>query len=155
MKKIISATVVIWAILSFQSCGKEELDYTIPRERVSFQVNLNSLDNILNSVGGYQTYTKPRLSNEYVGYAGLLVYSYSIDMDGVPLLVAYDLCCPYEDQRSVTVSPNAEGKAVCAKCKSVYDMNTGRPLSGPSQERLQPYYVNRQNPYNGVFTVQN
>ena len=159
MKKLIGATVLIWAILSFQSCGKEEIKYTIPQTRVYLRVNLNAIDNALNSVLGYKTYTEADRPNygsaAYFGYAGLLLFTYSMDEYALPQINAFDLCCPNEGQRSIMVAPNSEGKATCSTCKSVYDLTTGRPISGPSEKRLQSYSIIRSSPYNGVFTVQN
>jgi Ferredoxin subunits of nitrite reductase and ring-hydroxylating dioxygenases len=152
MKKIISILSIIFL---FSACGKEELDYTIPRSNVNFRVNLQAADNVLNGVLGYATFTKPRLAGEYIGFAGLLVFTYGIDENGLPALNAFDLCCPHEGRQNIRVTPGNDGKATCSQCKSVYDLNTGRALSGPSTKHLQAYYIGAEHPYMGVFVIRN
>lgn len=140
----------------FSSCGKEELKYTIPRSPVNFTVNLQGQDNKLNNLFESLYFNKPRLSGEYVGYAGLLVFTYGLDNDGLPALAAFDACCPNEGTRDAVVVADSEAKAICNKCKSVYDLTTGgRPVSGPSTERLQSYPIAKEYPYHGVFRIRN
>ena len=139
------------------SCGDNDFKYTVPRAPVDFKVQLNGADNALNSFWGHKRYDKEGNYgyNQYVGYSGLLVFCYGFDESGFPELNAFDLCCPYEDLVSVRVVANNEGKATCTGCKSVYDLTSGFPDSGPSKERLQMYPVTRQLPYSGVYYIHN
>lgn len=140
----------------FSSCGKEELKYTIPRSPVNFTVNLQGQDHVLNNFYATKYFDSYRLDREQVGYAGLLVFNYGSDSDGLPALAAFDACCPNEGTRDAIVIANSEGKAICNKCKSVYDLTIGgRPVSGPSTERLQSYPIAKEYPYHGVFRIRN
>ncbi|NDW18402.1 hypothetical protein D0T53_05655 [Dysgonomonas sp. 216] len=135
--------VILFLSTLLFSCGEEELDYTIPRARVYFRVELSGRDNALKNQGHYEVFTEGRGDGEYiyVGYSGLIIFNHGLD-DDYPL-AAYDRCCPNEDSKTITVTPNTQGKAVCNKCKSEFSLYTGQCLSGPAKERLQSYRVRR------------
>ncbi len=134
-----------WLLL-IAGCGREEAEYVIPASPVNFKVDVNNADNSLKTPGNILTYTSPRLGGEYVGYSGLLVFSGLIQENGV-VLYAFDLCCPYEKDKSVVVHPSVEdGTATCSECNSVFDLRTGigNRTSGPSSTGLQQYKVSRE-----------
>lgn len=71
-----------------------------------------------------------------IGFSGVLVYT---DFDGK--YCAFDLCCPYEAQRDIKITPNENGEAVCQKCGSVFSIayGIGNPVSGPAKQPLKRY----------------
>ena len=143
-------------ILGFLSCGKEEADNIIPSSPVNFMVNVRIQDTELTSSMKSKVFTQPRLSGEYVGYSGLLVVcSGDILAGGIYQLHAYDLCCTYEKQRSIKVEPEADGKAKCPKCGTLYNTfeGVGNPVSGPGTNNLQRYNVQPSGSEVGVFRI--
>lgn len=101
----------------------------------------SQLSNITPNHSFVKTYSTPRgIANQYYGYSGVLVIN-----RGSSGFNAYDLCCPNESSRSARVVPTKDYKAVCPRCNSTYDLDSGGvPLSGPAKEkkvRLQPYTV--------------
>ncbi|WP_165041889.1 hypothetical protein [Dysgonomonas sp. ZJ709] len=153
--KILFRTFIICVCITFLACGKEELKQTVPWAPVFFKVNLNNLDTELTALGGYKTFTKARLADEQVGFSGLLIVRNLInESDGTPILLAYDLCCPNDRMKEVRVSPQANGKAKCNKCGSVFNLYSGgNPESGPSESGLQRYQAIPERPYNGIFRI--
>lgn len=85
------------------------------------------------------------------GFGGVLLVC---DVNGNP--VAYDLSCPVECKRDVTVAVDTEALvAKCDKCQSTYDVFTlgGHPLSGPAASNgygLRRYHVG---PSNGEYML--
>ena len=155
MTNYIKIIAFLLVIFSFISCGDEEQNNPSGM-RVNFRLELNGRDDKLKNLYSYEVYTSPRIDGEYVGVSGLLVFNYGIDNDFSPLLFAYDLCCPHEDNPMTKVTPNAQMKAVCGKCKSEYDLiNAGIVISGPSKRRLWSYPVSKEYPYNGIFHIRN
>lgn len=71
-----------------------------------------------------------------IGFSGVLVYT---DFEGK--YCAFDLCCPYEAQRDIKITPNENGEAVCEKCGSVFSIayGIGNPVSGPAKQPLKRY----------------
>lgn len=160
IKYILTAGVL--CLLS--ACGKEEPKYTIPAKPVEFKFNTVSVDHNLANIGsiniyiktadksaydkqlsgvkGVQTFAAPRLSNEYIGYSGLLVINTGSTLNPTPF-AAFDLCCPYESMEGVRVIPTNDGTAKCPKCGSVYDIifGTGQVREGVSTKNLQSYYI--------------
>ncbi|MFR9166836.1 MAG: hypothetical protein ACLVKO_11690 [Dysgonomonas sp.] len=148
--------IIVFLLILFTACGEEEINNPSVA-RVYFKVDLSAIDNELNNIYSYKTFTKPRNAAEFVGLGGLLVYNSEFDDNGRPVLKAYDLCCPYEKNPLSTIVPNNERKAICKDCKSVYDLqNGGFKLSGPgSTNRLWSYNLAAEYPYNGIFIVRN
>ncbi|MFV0420283.1 MAG: hypothetical protein ACK5KT_16345 [Dysgonomonas sp.] len=133
--------IVILALLSFFSCGKEEELNVIPVYPVNFKINLNSTDAILRSPGSYKEYLKPVLATQSVGYGGLIIVN-SIYATNVPDLFAFDLSCPNEGLANIRVKGANDGTATCEKCGRVYDlMANGRLKGGSSELHLQRYRV--------------
>ncbi|MBD8389409.1 hypothetical protein [Dysgonomonas sp. BGC7] len=138
--------ILIILLIIFLSCGEEEVKDIIPGYP-NFKIDLNNLDAELRSPGSIKVYTKPRLSNESVGYSGLIVVSNIIQESGGVSLSAFDLCCPNEKMRDIIVSPSiSDGTATCSKCKSVFDLYSGlgNVKSGPSKTGLQKYNVGKE-----------
>lgn len=146
MKALYKILVLVVCLSLAVACGKEEPDYVIPASLVNFKVDVNNADNSLKTPGNIKSFTAARLAGEYVGYSGLLVFSSLVQEKGVGLY-AFDLCCPYEKDKNVTVQPSIEdGTATCSKCKSVFDLRTGigNKISGPSTTGLQQYKVSKE-----------
>lgn len=64
------------------------------------------------------------------GFGGILLVA---DVNGVPC--AYDLSCPVECRRDVTVAVDTHDMVVrCSKCQSTFDVFSlgGHPLTGPA-----------------------
>ncbi|NLX66623.1 MAG: Rieske 2Fe-2S domain-containing protein [Bacteroidales bacterium] len=134
-------------LLMALSCGEEESRQTVPYAPVNFRVDPNGVDYILRNNLSYKIFTEneAHTTTDRFGYAGVLVVT---DANGA--LYAFDLCCPHEENRNVTVSPEYEGngyggKVKCSACGSVYVtmFGLGNVESGPSAESLQRYNVIR------------
>lgn len=146
------------AILTFCSCGEEDPLYTVPRSAVYFVLNTSVQDKELSGGGGTKTFTTGRLATDRMGFGGLLVVNSGMLSDGgLPILYAYDLACPKEDKRNITVKPDKSGvSATCPSCKSEFSiiLGTGHVMSGPSTEPLQRYRISATNAY-GEYRVIN
>ena len=150
MKKIVS--ILCFILLGF-SCSDETPRFTVPFAPVNFRVDVGGLDHQLNGALSYKVFTENdvRTQLDRLGYGGLLL----VRDHQASALFAYDLSCPYEDQRNITLTPSDDGKAVCKTCGSVFVTmyGLGSVEAGPSQEPLQRYSVIPQS--NGVFIVRN
>ncbi|HBT84419.1 MAG TPA: hypothetical protein DEB12_00730 [Porphyromonadaceae bacterium] len=155
MKRCLLLTILF---ILFLSCEDNTPRLTIPYAPVNFTVDLNSYDYSLRESLSFKIFTETerRFDSDRFGYAGLLVVA---DVTG-STIYAYDLCCPYEDNRNIKVEPTGDGKAICYECKSVFDimrghsgLGFGTPVSGPSEEPLQSYLVYSSRP--GVYEVVN
>lgn len=139
MKKICISLVLF--IVAATSCVDETAPLTVPYALVSFRIDLNGSEYHLKTPLSFMTFTEEdrNLTSDRFGFAGLLVVS---DATG-NAIYAYDLCCPYEDNKTVKVVPGYTGKAVCPNCGSVYITmyGLGSVESGPSMESLQRYSV--------------
>ncbi|GAB6010483.1 hypothetical protein [Viscerimonas tarda] len=143
MNRIMKTGILIpvFSLLLF-SCENEERNPS--GSYVNFRVNLNGVDNRLAIYHHSETYRIPRNCGEAVGLAGLLIFNSGFDFNASPELRAYDLACPYESSSTVRVVPNKDGQAICEKCQSVYDLQSGGVrLSGPESpvKRLYNYAV--------------
>lgn len=160
--RLICCLVIMLAgLFCFTGCTDETDEFTIPFAPVNFTIDLRSYDHILNNALSYKIFTEKdrRVDSDRFGYAGLLVVT---DATGNGIY-AYDLCCPYEDDKHIRVEPRDDGKAKCPECGSVFVTmygNTsgdimsgfGTPERGPATEALQSYRVMRQN---GVYRITN
>ena len=144
--KIVRVNIICFLLLLF-SCTQEAPRYTVPVAPVHLRVDLHGYDFVLQNALSYKIYTEKerRFDDERFGFAGILVVS---DVAG-ETLYAYDLCCPYEDRREVTVDPEYEGsgryngRVKCPVCGTVFVtmFGQGSVASGPSKEPLQRYSV--------------
>lgn len=132
---------LLWVpvILLVFSCSKDDRP-DIPYVRVYFSVDLQFKDKELTVPLAAKVFTIPRNSEESVGYSGLLVV-YGIDGE----YYVYDLCCPYDAQKNIRVTPANAGRAECLHCTSEFDISYGGgyPVSGPSKHTLVRYNVMR------------
>lgn len=133
------------------SCSDDTIGSTIPFAPVNFTIDLDGFDNILKNPLSYKIFTEDdrRYNSDRFGYAGFFVVS---DAAGAALY-AYDLCCPYEGSREVKVVPDAEGRAICPQCGSIYItmygsnfpnygmIGLGSLEEGPGKEPLQSYPI--------------
>lgn len=90
------------------------------------------------SMGGATDVISQYIYEEYLGYAGIVVFrSFSGN------IVAFDLCCPNELKRDVRVEPNMAGSAICPVCKTQYDIGfgSGYVTEGQSKFPLKQYTV--------------
>lgn len=138
-------------LLSVVSCIDEASRFTVPYSRVFFQIDVNGLDSDL-TFFGHKTFTQGRTVGEQTGYGGLLVFRTTESN-----IFAYDLCCPYEDNREIKVKPTDNGKAVCPECGSVFVTmyGLGTAESGPADESLQRYTVRKNSNREGAFVITN
>lgn len=144
--------------MCFVSCGEEENPQTIPYAPCNFVINLTGTHSDINgsyTIGAFvkdksgfeklltnasvvKVYGFSNLAAERYGYAGVLVLNKGSE------LLAFDLCCPNEDNPNIRVLPNDSYRAKCQKCKSEFDLVSGGfPISGPAKEKLQQYRISR------------
>ena len=90
----------------------------------------------------YRIFEKPKLANERVGYAGIVVFC---DFDNA--YHAYDLCCPNEVKQNIKIVPNDMGEATCEECGETYDLTfgMGTPTKGISKAALKRYNTHIRN----------
>lgn len=135
------------------SCADEAPRFTIPSAPVNFRIDVNGHDHILKNPLMYKTFTEQDRRSEYdrVGFSGLLAVS---DATATGIFV-YDLCCPHEAEKHITITPASNGKAICKTCGSTFITiyGQGTPESGPAKKPLQRYHVISQSA--GVFVVRN
>lgn len=133
--------VLLLLLLLCTACVDEAEEFTIPIAPVNFEMHLASFDVELRNALAYKIFTEEarRRDTDRFGYAGLLVVA---DMTG-NTLYAYDLCCPYEDNKSISVVPGGNGKAECPSCGSVFVTmhGQGNVVKGPARQPLQRYRV--------------
>jgi nitrite reductase/ring-hydroxylating ferredoxin subunit len=147
MRNSIFSILLIYIVFS---C-KEEIYSTIPTAPVSYKLNLNlyEADARLNAgVGAYLCITQRRLETDRLGFGGLLVVN-GIGTEVVNIY-AYDLACPNEAVRNVSVIPEKTSEtgipaaitAKCPKCGAVFNIidGYGTPQSG-SKYYLRAYRV--------------
>ncbi len=133
--------VLLLLLLLFVACVDEAGEFTIPIAPVNFEIHLVSYDVELRNALAYKIFTEEarRRDTDRFGYAGLLVVT---DAAGSTLF-AYDLCCPYEDNKNIKVVPVGDGKAECPSCGSVFVTmyGQGSVAQGPARQSLQRYRV--------------
>ncbi len=116
------------------ACGKDEYS-DIPNAYVNLTLDLTFEDRELNAMMAHKIYTKENVNTsqrEAVGFGGVVVY-HSSYTQGV--FHAYDIACPHESKQNITINIEPySGTGMCPVCKSVYDLETGSPISGPSSE---------------------
>ncbi len=141
----------LFTLILLSSCAKEESPFTIPYAKVNFEIDIRGIDSDLRPFT-YKIFTRGRSVNEFVGYGGLLIF-----MSAEGKIFAYDLCCPYEDDKSILVEPQSNGKAICKTCESSFItmFGLGTPEGGPSKESLQKYQVLPSSQRPGVYFITN
>lgn len=136
---------LIISTLSIISSGCHKKNDIIPDVVVDFNIDILDPRFVqLNAIGGSIT-VNTSTNNER--YAGGYMGSGIIITKGPDDFYAYDRTCPHDyalDQSVVPVNidPNGFAKAVCPKCKTVYELiSFGTPSSGASRYPLKNYKV--------------
>lgn len=126
MRLNISAILMITFVLI--SCKSDMPRTNVPDATVNFRLQLNSYDDILNNSFAYKIFTEEsrRASTDRFGYSGLMV----VTGRSVNEIYAYDLCCPYEGNRNVKLTPRTDGKAECKECGSLFITIYGNAIPG-------------------------
>ncbi len=109
----------------------------IPDYPVALELDINLTDTELNPMFGSKTFTTKRVTRDYLGYGGILVFH------GADAFYAYDMACPYEIKSTIKVAVYNTIQAKCPKCGSTFNISdgTGSPYSGPAKEN--GYYLRR------------
>jgi hypothetical protein len=143
--------ILVFLLFFFLSCEKEEQRQTVPFAPVHFRIDVGGFDHSLKNPLAYKIFTQARVETDRVGYGGLLIVS-SIDGNQI---FAYDLACPVESNRNITITPTKNGTAVCTTCGSefVTMYGLGTVKSGAARKPLQRYSVQQQDL--GVFLIRN
>ena len=157
LKRVFGIKVIhVWVLfLSLSSCMDEAPRTTIPFAPVNFQIDLNGVDHPLKNPLSYKIFTEQdrRSRDDRFGYSGVFVV---MNATGTALYV-YDLCCPHEKKREITVTPEDNGTAACSLCGSkfvtMYEMVAVE--NGPSSEPLQKYHVIPVLNHPGTYRVTN
>lgn len=139
----------------------------------AYQVNIK-----LNSVGLWNTYgvhgmgeykifsimkkmpsNFPFTANTYTGFAGvLLLMGYDFTTQTYNSPVAYEIACPVENRREVTVNYNPDTfEAVCPQCGTHYNVleGGGAAVSGIGYDRHYGLSRYRVTPDNGGYMITN
>ncbi len=134
-------------ICNIVSCIQEPENSNIPNSNVNFyiDVSLSGSDNSLADglLGNSKIYTKTNPSelspNGSYGYSGVVVVR-AYDNN----LYAFDICCPYEADRSITLEKDGYFLK-CPKCGSTFEIGngTGVPNSGPATQQLKKYQTSQ------------
>lgn len=129
----------------FPSCDKKYIS-SIPDYPVYLELDLNFEDKDLIPVQAYKIFTSANINQavERVGYGGVLVYHGLSNTAGTDAYYAFDLSCPHEASRTVTVEVDENSVyAVCPKCGSQFELlnGIGNRISGPTDEYLKSYQV--------------
>lgn len=137
-----------FSLLMLFACEDLNTHSSIPNYVVYLSRNVNMEAIELRTIGGYKTYTTTEKLGDAIGYGGILII-YGFDEE----YHAYDMTCPYELSRTVRVTPNSAGQAVCSTCGSIFNIayGMGNCISGPSKEGLKRYKVIETNTSSGLI----
>lgn len=134
--KRISALIII--LLSLVSCRKAQInvDSPVPKYRVNLNINIMIDAPILDTQGGFFVIDEPRRYGDYIGFSGIVIFHGFDDR-----FYSYDICCPHECKREITVEPSMAGIATCKECGSEYDIGfgSGQPTKAPAQYPMRRY----------------
>lgn len=141
--KILS--VSLFLVFIFQSCKNDD-QLRIPDVPVRYSIDFRLGDPEGFQYTSYKTLsiTQPIKATDRIGYGGLLLINIPLGGSGVnPDYAAYDLCCPYEADPRIIVTPGKPkfNQARCEVCGSVYDIGNkvGNCVEGPSKWSLKRY----------------
>ncbi|WP_321438949.1 hypothetical protein [uncultured Bacteroides sp.] len=132
------ALLFLVLLLGAVSCG-DSFHSSIPDvTKFTYQVDL--LQANFQSIRNQGQFVSKTLNehNVKLGFGGLIIgNSYYSGY------CAYDAACPVEASSNVVVALTADGlgKAVCPKCKTVYDLNNYGAPNGVGTEYLKHYYI--------------
>ena len=154
----------IMALLLLALCGScDRIDNkTIPSFTVRIDLGNFALWNTygVNGMGDYRIFNRekkipqnfPFNVNTYTGFGGILLTM------GIEEPMAYDMACPVEINRDVTLSINADNlEAVCPKCGSRYNPLTGEggPIAGVAINNKVGMRKYRVTPSGGGYIITN
>lgn len=134
--------IAIILLLALSSCEDINWQSSVPNMPVNYTLYITREHPHFVVENGYQTMTitEKQFQEQYLGYAGLLVW---VGMDNA--YYAADLCCPY------CLKPNkplqVDGLyAVCPICGEEYDISYGfcNPTQGVTKEPLKRYNTSYQ-----------
>ena len=131
MKRIFFCLVVLLVM----SCNKVNVS-NVPYAPVNLTLDLRYQDKDLVGLLNFKEITQRRNA----GFSGVLVVSGYEDK-----YYAFDLCCPHEANKNITVEADNTGYATCPKCGTIYEigLGTGTP-NGVSEYALTRYQVTRR-----------
>ncbi|GAB1416658.1 hypothetical protein MASR2M117_20640 [Paludibacter sp.] len=136
-------------VFTCSSCNDNYIS-SIPDYPVHLELNLTtSYPTFRENPYQFLVFEKPRYSNEYLGFGGILVVC-GFGSNSAYEYFSYDLACPHEADKSIKVVPNDMGQAICEKCKSTYDIvnGFGIPINNSiSKEPLKRYKVIQNGDY--------
>lgn len=128
---------IIIFLLAFSSCEDINRQSSVPNMPVNYTLYITSKHPHFVVENGYQTMaiTKKQFQQEYLGFAGLLVW---VGMDNA--YHAADLCCPYCVKANTPLLIDGL-YAVCSLCGEQYDISYGfcTPTQGITKEPLKRY----------------
>lgn len=126
MKNLVYIFSILLLLLPI-SCDKER-EHPVPFVHVDFHIRIGTTQYIeLNHITGYAYFTG--------GWRGIIVYR-SAETE----FKAYDRSCPfhpYEDNAFVRV--DQDWLATCPECSSMFELNFGSVVDGPSKHPLREY----------------
>lgn len=154
--------VIGLCLLSLLACGCERQRSDVPSYPVQFEMDLQQYPYVTRFVagGGFQTVAITRTANDllqlqfpndtltmvrregdYVGYAGLLVWS-----DIESKFHAADLCCPHCLNQAAPVQIDG-AFAICPTCGETFDLMSGYalPTKGITKQTLRRFDIYYQN----------
>jgi nitrite reductase/ring-hydroxylating ferredoxin subunit len=142
MKRIFFCLVVLLVM----SCNKADIS-DIPRMPVYLELDLQFKDKDLVGTYHYKEITSVSGQNygTRLGYSGVLVVN-GFDSNNKETYHAYELCCPHEAKKDITVKADDTGVAQCPECGTKYDIayGSGAPLNGPSKYPLRKFDVTQR-----------
>lgn len=124
----------------------------VPYAPVQYTIHITTEHPNFMKDNGFQTLspiTERRFDNDFIGYAGLLVW-----VDGFNNYRAADLCCPNCLNRNKPIKIDGMF-AVCPTCGEQFDLVSGfgTPQTGVTGYSLKPYHVRESNTMSGYKLV--
>lgn len=135
--KQIGKTLLLLLVLT--SCEDINWQSSVPYMPVNYTLYITSKHPHFVVENGFQTMsiTEKQFPNEYLGYAGILVW---VGMDNQ--YYAADLCCPHCLKRNKPLQVDGL-YAVCPICSEQFDISYGicNPTQGVTKEPLRRYHT--------------
>lgn len=144
LKQILPATIISLTLMILNACNNNiNLQHPVPHAPVDCTINIMRDAPALDVLGNSFVITRPLTTNQYIGYAGLVIV-HGLD----DTFYAFDLCCPHEHTRNIRVESSMIS-AKCPKCGSTFDIGfgTGAVSAGPSAFPLKRYRVTQSGYY--------
>lgn len=124
------------------TCSLQQAPYSLITTPGQFITITKNGSSFVVNYPGQPAYTDGRIGF-FLGFGGLILGYPVLSMEVSSQYVAYDRACPVEaaDLNISRLDINLSREGKCAKCGTVYDLDTGFPKSGVGRERLQTYKV--------------